>query len=180
MLTGLYEKGHAHLLEDGVDAARHQFRFSIDMRHRGQINEVEIDLDGGALDQAGLEQLRERFVTRYERLYGHGAALHGARLEMVTFRCRSSAVSLKPQLVAAKELTEVIAGDALTSTRDIYWAEWKRLAPTPIYNGYKLKPGNAIVGPCVVETATTSMVVHPQQRIAVDALGNFLIDPNWT
>jgi N-methylhydantoinase A len=149
------------------------------MRHRGQINEVEVDLDSGVLDQAGLEQLRERFVARYERLYGHGAALRGARLEMVTFRCRSSATSMKPKLVAAKELTDVIPADAMTGMRDIYWAEWKKLTATPIYNGYKLKPGNAVVGPCVVETTTTSMVVHPNQRIEVDALGNFLIDPNW-
>jgi N-methylhydantoinase A len=162
-----------------VAGARHQFRFSIDMRHRGQINEVEVDLDGGVLTQAGLEQLRERFVARYERLYGHGAALRGARLEMVTFRCRASATSIKPRLVATDQLTQVIADDACTGTRDIYWAEWKRLEPTPIFNGYKLKPGNAIVGPCVVETTTTSMVVHPRQRIEMDALGNFLIDPNW-
>ena len=86
---------------------------------------------------------------------------------------------MKPKLLAAKQLTAVISADAQTGNRDIYWAEWQKLAPTPIFNGYKLKPGNAIVGPCVVETATTSMVVHPNQRIAVDALGNFLIDPNW-
>ena len=180
LLAGLHEKGRAHLLEDGVEASRHHFRLSIDMRHRGQINEVEITLDSGVLDQDALAQLRERFVKRYEQLYGHGAALHGARLEMVTFRCRSSAVSLKPKLVAATTLTATIAADARTGTRDIYWAEYKRVAPTPIFNGYTLKPGNAIVGPCVVETTTTSMVVHPNQRIAVDAFGNFVIDPNWT
>lgn len=180
LLAGLHQKGRAHLLEDGVEASRHHFRLSIDMRHRGQINEVEITLDSGVLDQDALAQLRERFVKRYEQLYGHGAALHGARLEMVTFRCRSSAVSLKPKLAAATTLTATIAADARTGTRDIYWAEYKRVAPTPIFNGYTLKPGNAIVGPCVVETTTTSMVVHPHQRIAVDAFGNFVIDPNWT
>ena len=52
------------------------------------------------------------------------------------------------------------------------------MSPTPIYDGYLLKPGNALDGPCVVETTTTSMVVHPGQRIEVDALGNFSIDPN--
>ena len=72
-----------------------------------------------------------------------------------------------------------IAADAETGRRDIYWAEWKRIESTPIFDGYKLRPGNAIEGPCVVETMTTSMVVHPGQRIAVDALGNFVIDPNY-
>ncbi|MGE0483139.1 MAG: hydantoinase/oxoprolinase family protein [Gammaproteobacteria bacterium] len=178
ILAELGEKGRQHLLDDGVAAARHQFRWSIDMRHRGQINEVEVDLDGGVLDEAGLAELRERFVQRYERLYGRGAALRGARLEMVTFRCRASAVSRKPTLAAADTLSDVVASDAQTGTRDIWWAEWKKLRPTPIYDGYKLVPGNHLDGPCVVETTTTSMVVHPQQRISVDALGNFVIDPN--
>ncbi len=178
ILADLGEKGRQHLLDDGVDAARHVFRYSIDMRHRGQINEVEVDLDDGHLDDAALEELRERFVARYERLYGRGAALRGARLEMVTFRCRSSAVSRKPTLVAADTLSDVIAPDAQTGTREIWWAEQRALTPTPIYDGYKLVPGNRLDGPCVVETTTTSMVVHPGQRIEVDALGNFVIDPN--
>ena len=130
-------------------------------------------------DENALEALRERFVGRYERLYGRGASLLGARLEIVTLRCRASAVSRKPKLVRAKELVPDIAADAETGRRDIYWAEWKRIESTPIFDGYKLRPGNAIEGPCVVETMTTSMVVHPGQRIAVDALGNFVIDPNY-
>ncbi len=177
LLAELGELGRAHLAEDGVAADRHQFQFSIDMRHRGQINEVEVFLERGELDAEGLEGLRARFVERYEQLYGHGAALHGARLEMVTFRCRASATSMKPQLVAADSLSDVVAGDAQSGQRDIYWAESKRVETTPIYNGYKLVAGNAVDGPCVVETTTTSMVVHPGQRIEVDRLGNFVIDP---
>jgi N-methylhydantoinase A len=178
VLATLGERGRANLDEDGVAPERQRFRYSIDMRHRGQINEVEVDLDGGTLDEPGLVQLRERFVQRYERLYGHGAALLGARLEMVTFRCRAEAYAPKPRLVAAETLTARIAPEARTGTRAIWWAEWKRAADTPIYDGYRLLAGNALDGPCVVETATTSVVVHPGQRLEVDALGNFVIDPN--
>jgi len=140
---------------------------------------VEELLDTDVLSEDNETTLRDQFVQRYERLYGNGAALQGARLEMVTFRCRASAKSIKPQLVAAKTLTDEIDANAKTSTRDIYWAEHKSKSATPIFDGYLLKPGNKITGPCVVETATTSMVVHPGQRIEVDALGNFSIDPNY-
>jgi N-methylhydantoinase A len=68
----------------------------------------------------------------------------------------------------------------VTGKREIYWAEQKSKTETPIYDGYKLRPGNSIKGPCVVETTTTSMVIHPGQSVAVDALGNFIIDPNAT
>lgn len=178
LLDELTERGRAELLADGVDPKLHTFSLSLDMRHRGQINEVEVDLDEGRLTEGAIDGLRERFVERYERLYGRGAALPGARLEIVTFRCRSSAISRKPQLTATTELTSEIDPGAESGQRDIYWAETKTQSATPIYNGYKLLPGNSIAGPCVVETTTTSMVIHPGQSVAVDALGNFVIDPN--
>lgn len=178
VLQGLAERGRQELIADGVDPARHQFALSLDMRHRGQINEVEVDLVGSSLSDNDMEGLRQRFVERYERLYGRGAALPGARLEIVTFRCRASAKSQKPKLVESSELNDEIDSDAQSGTRDIYWAESKKLSTTPIYNGYKLRPGNSLSGPCVIETTTTSMVIHPKQSISVDALGNFVIDPN--
>ena len=178
LLKELGDKGAAQLTEDGIDATAQTLSYSVDMRHRGQINEVEVTLASGELAAHDEDQLRSQFVERYERLYGHGAALQGARLEMVTFRCRASAKSIKPQLVEAESMTDVIDDGAQTSSRDIYWAEHKAKSPTPIYNGYLLKPGNKLDGPCVVETTTTSMVVHPGQSIEVDSLGNFSIDPN--
>ena len=180
LLKELGDKGRDQLEADGVESGKQTLSFSVDMRHRGQINEVEVPLDSDTLSSDDEAQLRARFVERYERLYGHGAALQGARLEMVTFRCRASAKSIKPELAQAEELSTEIDPQAQTSKRDIYWAEHKAKSATPIYNGYLLKPGNKLLGPCVVETTTTSMVVHPGQQIEVDALGNFSIDPNHT
>lgn len=179
LLKELSDKGTSQLGEDGIEEANQTLSFSVDMRHRGQINEVEVQLDSGELSPDDEDKLRAQFVDRYERLYGHGAALHGARLEMVTFRCRATAKSVKPQLVSASTMTDEIDVNAKTGEREIYWAEHKAKSSTPIYDGYLLKPGNKIIGPCVVETTTTSMVVHPNQRIEVDSLGNYAIDPNF-
>lgn len=178
ILDKLKSTGESQLLDDRIEKSRHQFRFSVDMRHRGQINEVEVQLNAEVIDEHGLETLRQRFVERYERLYGRGAALIGARLEIVTLRCRASATSLKPNLSKSSSLTDEIVPEATTGHREIYWAEWKRTAQTPIFSGYELRPGNSVNGPCVVETDTTSMVVHPEQSISVDALGNFEINSN--
>ncbi len=180
LLKELEDRGRDHLNDDQVAPDRHQFALSVDMRHRGQINEVEVDLDSGVLSEDDMDGLRTRFVERYERLYGRGAALPGARLEIVTYRCRASALSRKPKLVEATELTETIDPSAQSGTRDIYWAENKEKSATRIFDGYKLKSGNSLDGPCVVETATTSMVIHPHQSVSVDGLSNFVIDQNVT
>ena len=176
VLGELAAKGRAQLEEDGIAAGQQKYRYSIDMRHRGQNNEVEVDLDKAELADGDLDDLRARFVRRYEQLYGRGASLPGARLECVTFRVRASAVARKPSLVAADTLTREVPAGARSGERQIYWAEWKKMAASPIYDGYKLLPGNVIDGPCVIETTTTSIVVHPGQRVEVDALRNFVID----
>ncbi|MSR15723.1 MAG: hydantoinase/oxoprolinase family protein [Gammaproteobacteria bacterium] len=176
LFAELEAKGRAELAEDGIAHERQRFRYSVDMRHRGQINEVEVELSSGQLNTADLEGLRAAFVKRYEQLYGRGASLPGARLECVTFRVRASATSRKPQLQATAILSETIDPAARTGTREIYWAEWKRLQATPIYDGYRLLPGNTLAGPCVIETTTTSIVVHPEQRVSMDRYRNFVIE----
>ena len=176
LLAELEAKGRAELAEDGIPPERQHFRYSIDLRHRGQINEVEVEFEQREFKPDELDDLRARFVRRYEQLYGRGASLPGARLECVTFRVRASAVSRKPQLVAATTLIAAVSPAAKTGEREIYWAEQKRLTTTPIYDGYRLAPGNLLDGPCVIETATTSIVVHPGQAVSMDALSNFVID----
>jgi N-methylhydantoinase A/oxoprolinase/acetone carboxylase beta subunit len=104
--------------------------------------------------------------------------MYDARLEIVTARCRSSALSLKPKLKEFPLTLEPLPVDAKTGTREIYWAEKKSVETTPIFNGYLFKPGNSAEGPCVVETETTSIVVHPRQEISMDTFRNFVINPN--
>ena len=52
---------------------------------------------------------------------------------------------------------------------------WQGLKKTPVYDGEKLAAGNMIRGPAIVETADTTVVVHPGTTLRVDALDNFEI-----
>jgi N-methylhydantoinase A/oxoprolinase/acetone carboxylase beta subunit len=54
-------------------------------------------------------------------------------------------------------------------------AEPKRTLKTPIFDGARLRPGNRIKGPCVIETTQTNVVVQPGRTLRVDAFGNFEI-----
>ena len=175
ILGALEARGRRQLESEGVAADDRRFAYSLDLRHHGQINEVEVDIPGEMLSEHDLEALPALFVERYESLYGRGAALPGARLEIVTFRCRASGATATPSLVAATELVATPPDDARRPDRSIYWAEWRRPAPTAIFDGHRLRPGNTLAGPCIVETATTSVVVHPGQHMAVDPLGNFVL-----
>src|SRR5256885_88007 len=101
----LEKSAHAQLDRDRIAKPRRRFRFSLDVRHRGQINEVEVLLAGKRLHGAFAEGLSRRFYTRYEQLYGRGSSYAEARLEIVTLRLRATAATPRPKLSPARRLS---------------------------------------------------------------------------
>jgi N-methylhydantoinase A len=175
-LAALARQGAAQLQRES--AAETRFSFSIDLRHRGQINEVEVPIAGDQIDAAALGDLVALFFDRYEAMYGPGSALRQARLEAVTFRCRASAITAKPVLQPARELAVALPKAARRGVRSVYWTEQAARQDTPVFDGDVLLPGNRIAGPAIVETLDTTVVVHHGQALTVDALGNFELDLN--
>jgi len=175
VLDGLEKRANAQMERDGIAMQRRRFAFSLDMRHRGQINEVEVPLPEKRLKNASQDTLRRRFSARYEQLYGRGSSYGEARQEIVTLRLRASAATPRPKLVQAARPNARINVKAGLGKRSIYWSDLKRAVSTPIYDGSMLIPGNRIAGPAVVETTDTTAVVHPGRTLKVDAFGNFEI-----
>jgi N-methylhydantoinase A len=160
------------MISEGIAADRHRFEFSLDVRHKGQINEVEVLLPFERLPSAYESRLRALFTARYEKLYGRGSALPGAQLEIVVCRLRARALTPRPKLIKAKSGSKNIPKEALRKPRAIRWSSVKK---TPVYDGEKLAIGNMLKGPAIVETSDTTVVVHPGRTLKVDTLGNFEI-----
>jgi N-methylhydantoinase A len=172
-LTKLERSAKQMMAAEGIDEKRQRYEFSLDVRHKGQINEVEITLPWPRVPNDYEAQVRASFVKRYEQLYGRGSALAGAQLEIVVCRLRAKALTPQPKLVRAKKSSSRIPKDAVRRKRDIYWPELGKRRPTPVYDGELLSTGNKIAGPAIVETADTTVVVQPGTKLRVDELGNF-------
>jgi N-methylhydantoinase A len=143
------------------------------VRHKGQINEVEVLLPSTRLAPRYENDLRKRFVGRYEQLYGRGSALAGAILEIVVCRLRARALTPQPKLARAKKTSSRIPVGAVRNKRDIYWPDLKKRRATPVYDGGCLISGNSVPGPAIVETSDTTVVVPPGAKLRLDTLGNF-------
>src|SRR5256714_8287735 len=141
-LDTLQKKANDRMDRDGIAKPRRRFQFSLDMRHRGQINEVEVMLPEKRLKSALVESLLRRFYQRYEQLYGRGSSYAQARLEIVTLRLRATAATPRPELLAAKKLRRQISAKAVLGKRNIYWMDLKKALASPIYDGALLVPGN--------------------------------------
>jgi N-methylhydantoinase A len=171
-LAALAKRGAAQIATESGHGA--SFTFSIDLRHRGQINEVEVQLDSAELDEAALHTVVERFFDRYEALYGKGSSFRGARLEAVNFRCRATAETAKPHLVSSDK-PEADASAFRKGSRHVYWTEEKRRQETFVYDGDAMETGARLEGPAIIETMDTTVVLHRGQTLEVDAWGNFAI-----
>ena len=172
----LADRSVRQLSGDGIAPGDQNFSYSLDMRHKGQINEVEVPLTEGLPDSGDFSALHENFYTRYEQIYGRGSSFRGGKLEAVTFRVRGSATTPKPVLAASDSLTKKVPSAAIRPPRSIYWTEQGTASETPVYDGEQLLPGNVIPGPAVVETPDTTVVAHPGRVISVDAYGNLEIN----
>ena len=176
----LEARGTAQLRADGIDPGAARLARSADIRYKGQINEVEVPVTAGLLDEAALTELVADFHHRYETVYGAGAGFREARVEVVTYRVRASAVSAKPLIVAAPEADRTPAPDARAGTRPVYWTELGDFDATPVFWGERLVPGNVVPGPAIIQVPDTTIVVHPFETARLDPYGNVLIDLGGT
>src|SRR6185312_8146041 len=130
----LEKQAREMMASEGIAAGRQRFEFSLDVRHKGQINEVELLLPWKRVDANYEVSLRRIFVERYEKLYGRGSALAGAQLEIVVCRLRARALTPRPKLVKAKSGKKVIPRGAKRTTRSIYWPDLKKYRATPVFD----------------------------------------------
>ena len=171
----LTKRMRRQLSEEKIPPQSHEFRYTLDLRHKGQINEIEVPLADGTLTDTSLGNLYDEFFRRYESIYGKGSSFRGAGIEAVTFRVRASAATPKPRLTAAALTTE-IAVEAELGTRPVYWTGPAKVIDTPAYKGESLVPGNRVPGPAVIETSDTTVVIHPGRDATIDAYGNVEIE----
>ena len=178
-LARLEAKAAAALAREGVpEPARRLVRLA-DLRYFGQAWEVTVELPPGALDEARAALTVARFHAAHEKRYGYsyraeGPGPAGSRqgIEWVNLRVVGVGVTGRPAPRAAA------AGDgraerARTATRAV-WFDGKAVE-CAAYDRARLRSGDRLSGPAIVEEFGATTVVFPGQRIEVDGFGNLLL-----
>jgi N-methylhydantoinase A len=110
----------------------------------------------------------ERFHRLHEELHTYASRdqepiLRGLRLKAV-------AVERKPALPRPSRRG---AGGGRLGARKAFFRG--RYVATPVWDGPRLVPGQAVLGPAIIEEPFTTIVVYPGQRASIDAYGNCVI-----
>ena len=154
---------------DGVDPARVTFLRYGKFRYQNQEHTTEVLLEGEITD-AALDAIAEDFRSAYEKEYTYRL---DAPIEKVGIHLVARAEVGKIEMTPAP-LGDPDATSAIKAKRTVDYAlEGKHEAD--IYDGDKLSPGMAFDGPAVVEDSGTTIVIHPGNKVSVDAYRNIHI-----
>ncbi|MFN0155423.1 MAG: hydantoinase B/oxoprolinase family protein [Gaiella sp.] len=159
---------------DSVPEDRRLVRRLADCRYSGQGYEVRTELPAGAVDEAWVEELKERFHVAHESEYGHR---FDAPIEIINIR--TVAIGRVDELQAVElERGDGDPAGARTLERDVVFEVDGQAErhPTPFYERDRLRAGDRLVGPAIVEQYDTTTVIPPGLQAEIDPHGNIVID----
>jgi len=173
ILAELLERGRKQLSAEGASEKDTILLSSVDMRYRGQVNELVVPVPGGnVLTQDTIRTLCETFTVQYEKLYGPGSSSELSDVECVSVRVDAIApIPFKYEPVRGKRSEKK---PVPVEERRAFWGHDK-WSMTPVYRGEMLKPGNVVEGPAILEFYATTIPLPPRQRVEVDEYSNLII-----
>lgn len=161
--TTMEADGMRRLREADVPAARHRFERWVEARYRRQVHHLRVPAPA-VIDAAGMQKMAADFEHEYERLFGKGAALRDAGIELVNYGVDAIGVVPRPTPERAP-----VGGVARSRTeRMTYCPKRKDMIATPIYDGPGLPAGADLAGPAIIEHPGTTIVVLAGQRARID------------
>ncbi len=143
---------------------------SADLRYVGQFHEVEVGVPEGPLGPDQIAQVVEAFHRRHHELYTFSTPAH--QVEFLTFRVKATARQA-PLRLRAERQADADPQRAFKAHRACFFGR-ERLE-SRVYAGERLRPGNVIRGPAIVEEPTTTVVVPPSFTCTVDPYRSYVL-----
>ena len=172
LLGTLEQRAAQDLDRRSVAASETTLSRSFEMRFRHQVHQVKVPAPGGKLGERELADVVERFISLYEQSFGKGTAAREAGVEILTFHVVATTHRVPLNLTPAK-LEGADASAARSGSRKVWFDG--AFVETPIYEHRKLKAGNRVSGPAIIEGMNTTLPLHPGQEITIDAFQNLVI-----
>jgi N-methylhydantoinase A len=169
MFSDLEAKGRALLRAEGFAEDEIRVVRTLDCRYHRQIFSVEVNAEEEDLTRGEYAWLERKFEQAYEALYHH------VHREVPGFvdTCRVTAFGRLPPLELPRTAPAgADPSDARRGARNIYLGSW---VSADVFWFDALRNGMRIVGPALIDSVSTSVLVQPGSVAAIDAYGSIVI-----
>jgi N-methylhydantoinase A len=143
---------------------------SIEMRYSGQGYELEVPVPNGILVQRDLKRMNDSFHQIHRQLYGYSSPQEVT--EFVSLRIAALGKIPKPRFKKEKEGDHRPAR-ALKGKRRVF-VQGKYVS-LPIYERVRLKPGDRVLGPAIIEQMDSTTFLSYGHRATVDPYLNLIV-----
>jgi N-methylhydantoinase A len=170
----LEERAHEELTSSGFGPADVAIGRSVDARYKGQVHELTIPVSSGEIDEAALTAIAEAFHAAHADRYTWSMKDHP--VEYLHWRVTGTGAIEKIPTTDFSRIAEASPASASTGARQAYFRELGGMVEVPAYEQARLEPGATIVGPAIIDAATTTVVLCPGHRLTADGLGSMLVE----
>lgn len=165
-LARLADAGAAGLAREGFAESDVTITKSIGLRYPGQQWTIQVTYRSG-----DIAAVREEFEAAYEALYGY--RLPQMNIQVVDVR--ASAFGRLTSVVPPQDKRG--SNQVEASERRLVWIDSNtKTVDTPVFDGARLRPGDRISGPAIIEEATTTILIGRGDSLIVSGWNNYRID----
>lgn len=173
LVESMSSEGTRALAEERIPPARRRVELRLDCRYVKQYHEVSVPVPLDVIVQRDTAAIARAFHAEHLRLYGYALEAEGSPVEIINVRLQAIGATERPSYNADEGGGD--AGAARKGQRSVYLAERDAFAPVPVYDGHRMRSGQRVTGPALIEQQTTAIVVSENYDCVVDALGSFVL-----
>jgi N-methylhydantoinase A len=170
----LGERAEKYFAAAGFSSEQVTARYQMNMRYPGQNWSLTFDVSSSTglqklsfIDAAIGDRAIAAFNQRHTEEYGH---VREGELPEITGVRLATHVDTPSPTVTKGFTAPTVAAKSVKQRRANLGEGYK---DTPIFMGSRLKPGDEIVGPAIIEETFTTIVVYPRWKAQVDDAGDY-------
>ncbi|MGH7833968.1 MAG: hydantoinase/oxoprolinase family protein [Candidatus Binatia bacterium] len=171
LLEEMAREGRSILQGSGLRPDEISYERTVEMRYVGQGHQVSVFVPAGALSGESVGEITERFEQAYRALYGR--KVPDVPLEVINWRVVASGP--QPQMNFKLARDGPAQGPVVKGERPAYFPEFARYVDTPVYDHYRLKPGDTFEGPAIVEERESTLIIGLRGQAQVDERLNVIV-----
>jgi N-methylhydantoinase A len=157
----LEKKGCAMLDRAGIAPESRRFERAVDARYERQSYELTIPVPPHSIDQTSFQKIAEAFHSRHLQTYGHDNRTEPVKIVNV----RVAAIGMIPPLMI-RDIPVDVGAEAIKSRRQL-WFRGTGQVDAPIYDRRWMPLGLKVVGPAVIESLESTILVPPRWHASV-------------
>jgi N-methylhydantoinase A len=169
------EQGIKILKEEGInDEKRIEFNYFLDLRYSRQYHEVTVQVTESDIENANWDSIAAKFHPAHNELFGYSLEEEKTPVELINLRLKVIGKTDKPKFTMMDYHGES-SEHAYKNSRKAYIPSEKEFKEIPVFDSLKLKFGNRVSGPAILEQINTTAFIPPEFSVIVDKFGSYTV-----